>query len=493
MRISRGIAIGLLLWLALTIPCAALPQSGAYLYNTEGQSVPAPEAYRVRDIVDGRTLGIGPWKEPQDLHVDGTGKVYLADTGNNRVVCMDADFQKAEVITEVVLDGETQPLSRPKGVFKAKNGLLYICDTGNGRIVAVNEKRQVVRLMTNEGLTAINNQIDYTPEKVAVDTDGNVYVVDPSIYQGIVQYDARDRFTGFFAPNEVKVTADVLFLQMWKKWFSSEQVNSMERSLPSPYSNVFIDEANFLYTAAANAGTGKAIKHLNMLGVNVLQPNGRKFGRGTFGDQEVSYENGEEVRSSFVDVCATDTGLICGADVTRGRLFVYNRDCDLVAICGGSGHTRGCFRTLAAVEQQGDILLALDSEKAALTLFEPTPYMQKILDALSYYSAGKYVESVDMWEDILQENSHLTVAYKSIGRAYLQQGKNEQAMKMLKEGDDMYFYSMALKDYRKEFVRRHFVWLLLGTAAGLTALVLAVKVLRRWMLSGRRPERRDKK
>lgn len=296
MKIYRGIAVGLALLGVLTLSCAALPQSGAYLYDTQGRSVPAPEAYRVRDVIDGLTVGVGRWDEPQDLHVDAAGNIYLADTGNNRVVRMDPDFQSAEVLTEVILDGQTQALNQPKGVFKAADGLLYICDTGNSRILAVNDQNQVVRVMTNEGITAINDQIDYTPEKVAVDTEGNVFVVDPSIYQGIVQYDAQNQFTGFFAPNEVKVTADVLFLQMWKKWFSSEQVESMERSLPSPYSNLFIDADNFLYTSSANAGEGKAIKHLNMLGINILQPEDKQYGRSAFGDQEVSYENGEEVR-----------------------------------------------------------------------------------------------------------------------------------------------------------------------------------------------------
>ena len=374
-------------------------------------------------------------------------------------------------------------------MFKAADGLLYICDTGNARIVAVNEKREAVRIMTNEGVTAINTHIQYTPEKVAVDTDGNVFVVDPSIYQGIVQYDAQDRFLGFFAPNEVKVTADVLFLQMWKKWFSTEQVESMEKSLPSPYSNLYIDRDNFLYTSSAGAGAGKALKHLNMLGVNILQPAEKKFGHGVFGDLEVSYDNGEEVASAFVDVCVTESGLLCGADATRGRLFLYDADCNLVAIWGGSGQRRGTFKALAAVERQGDSFLALDSEKASLTVFEPTAYMRRVLDALTFYSAGKYIESVERWQEILRENSHLSIAYKSIGRAYFQQGDSAAAMEMLKKGDDPYFYSMALKDYRKEFVRRHFVWLLLGAAAGLTLFIFLIKKAHRWMLSGKSGKR----
>jgi len=489
LRSYRRAAAALALSRALTLPGAALPQSEAYLYGSDKTSIPAPAPYQVRAVYDGLELGVGRLREPQDLHVDGTGAIYLADTGNNRIVRIRADFQSADVLTAILIDGREEPLSQPKGVFKAADGLLYICDTGNARIVAVNEKREAVRIMTNEGVTAINTHIQYTPEKVAVDTDGNVFVVDPSIYQGIVQYDAQDRFLGFFAPNEVKVTADVLFLQMWKKWFSTEQVESMEKSLPSPYSNLYIDRDNFLYTSSAGAGAGKALKHLNMLGVNILQPAEKKFGHGVFGDLEVSYDNGEEVASAFVDVCVTESGLLCGADATRGRLFLSDADCNLVAIWGGSGQRRGTFKALAAVERQGDSFLALDSEKASLTVFEPTAYMRRVLDALTFYSAGKYIESVERWQEILRENSHLSIAYKSIGRAYFQQGDSAAAMEMLKKGDDPYFYSMALKDYRKEFVRRHFVWLLLGAAAGLTLFIFLIKKAHRWMLSGKSGKR----
>ena len=92
-------------------------------------------------------------------------------------------------------------------------------------------------------------------------------------------------------------------------------------------------------------------------------------------------------------------------------------------------------------------------------------------------------------QEILRENSHLSIAYKSIGRAYFQQGDSAAAMEMLKKGDDPYFYSMALKDYRKEFVRRHFVWLLLGAAAGLTLFIFLIKKAHRWMLSGKSGKR----
>lgn len=129
MRSYRRAAAALALSLALTLPGAALPQSEAYLYGSDKTSIPAPAPYQVRAVYDGLELNIGRLREPQDLHVDGTGAIYLADTGNNRIVRIRADFQSADVLTAILIDGREEPLSQPKGVFKAADGLLYICDT----------------------------------------------------------------------------------------------------------------------------------------------------------------------------------------------------------------------------------------------------------------------------------------------------------------------------------------------------------------------------
>ena len=96
LRSYRRAAAALALSLALTLPGAALPQSEAYLYGSDKTSIPAPAPYQVRAVYDGLELGVGRLREPQDLHVDGTGAIYLADTGNNRIVRIRADFQSAD-------------------------------------------------------------------------------------------------------------------------------------------------------------------------------------------------------------------------------------------------------------------------------------------------------------------------------------------------------------------------------------------------------------
>ena len=287
--------LAMILALVSCLPVCALTRGNDYLYDTQDRSVPAPAAYTAVEVVDGADMGVGALRSPQDVFVDREQNVYIADTDNNRIVLLDSQLKKTGVITQIVYKGETQELSGPKGVYKAVDGLLYICDTGNERVVAVNERGEAVRVMTSESIAAINTSIRFAPEKVVVDTDGNVYVVDPSIYQGIVQYNKDDAFIGFFAPNEVEATTDVLLMQLWKRWFSDQQVDAMQKALPSAYSNLYIDEENFLYASSPARSGGKQLKRLNTLGVDILQPEGKAYGLGKFGDLETSYEDYKEV------------------------------------------------------------------------------------------------------------------------------------------------------------------------------------------------------
>jgi hypothetical protein len=470
--------IGITLLLLFCMPVFALSTSDDYTYGTDGKSMAAPASYVANQVYDGTDLGVGSFSQPSDLYVDRAQTVYIADSGNNRIVILDRDFRPVKIVKTVNLDGRSEELNNPQGVFKAPDGLLYICDTGNARVIAIDDKQNVVRKMTNEELTVVNKNFEFKPEKVVVDDVGNVYVVDPAIYQGIVQYDDSDRFLGFFAPNEVQVTADVVFLQFWKGLFNSEQRESMEKALPSPYNNLYIDTENFIYTSSATAETGNELKRLNAMGVNILQTPGRTFGNGGFGDLEISYENYQKITSSFIDVHADNTGIICGADAMRNRLFQYDQSGNLISIFGGKGNRKGMFLGLKAVDMLGDCYLALDAVKETITVFKPTEYMEQVQQALVYYNQGQYVESVELWQDILQRNCNFVIAYRSIGRAYLQQGYSQKAMQMLKRGDDKYFYSLALKEYRKEFIRSHFLIILIIAAVTVTVLALAVKRIR---------------
>lgn len=128
---------------------------------------------------------------PTGLAVDDEGTVYIADTGNNVIRCMDED---GKVITyaggkEGCALGSLKEVqfSAPTGLCWA-DGVLYVADTGNHRIVAIADGE--ASLMAGAELTgdaAVEG--DYrigraeiacfaSPQGVAVGDDGTVYVAD---------------------------------------------------------------------------------------------------------------------------------------------------------------------------------------------------------------------------------------------------------------------------------------------------------------------------
>ena len=113
----------------------------------------------------------------------------------------------------------------------------------------------------------------------------------------------------------------------------------------------------------------------------------------------------------------------------------------------------------------------------------PTGYIRTVREALAGYRQGEYARSEELWNEVLASNPHFTVAYRSIGRALLADGDCRAAMEYLREGDDRYYYSLALQEYRRDFIRNNLLWLLPAMLAVLAGLVVGWRRLKRWLQS----------
>jgi DNA-binding beta-propeller fold protein YncE len=71
----------------------------------------------------------GQFSGPADVKVDGSGKVYVVDSLNDRVETFDAN---GNFLAQF---GTAQGLSEPNGMTMDSNGNIFVADTGNGRIV----------------------------------------------------------------------------------------------------------------------------------------------------------------------------------------------------------------------------------------------------------------------------------------------------------------------------------------------------------------------
>lgn len=118
---------------------------------------------------------------PRGIAVDGQGRVYVADTGNKRILVFDAE---GNYLTEFGAGGMNPgQLDEPVGVAVDARGLVYVADTWNRRI---------------QVFTAIGDDLNFTPYALwdvsgwygdsldnkpflAVDNRGNLFVTDPEL------------------------------------------------------------------------------------------------------------------------------------------------------------------------------------------------------------------------------------------------------------------------------------------------------------------------
>ena len=70
---------------------------------------------------------------PAGIVVDTAGDVYIVDTGNSRIVEVNAQG----VASVVAITGLSPALSAPTGIAIDGSGDLYVADTGNNRVVEI--------------------------------------------------------------------------------------------------------------------------------------------------------------------------------------------------------------------------------------------------------------------------------------------------------------------------------------------------------------------
>jgi len=104
--------------------------------------------------------------------VDAKGTVFVADTGNSRVVRFDAEGRKE---AEWGREKGAGKLAEPQGLALGKDGLLYVADNGNGRVAVFAKDGSFVRAFDVAGW---RRQVMSEPY-LAVDASGRVWVSVP--------------------------------------------------------------------------------------------------------------------------------------------------------------------------------------------------------------------------------------------------------------------------------------------------------------------------
>jgi len=429
--------------LALLIISSAIPQPihakeapySTYTVDKDGFWIATLDGYLPLGTVD--VFGGESLSSPSDIFISERGNIYMADTGNKRVLACTKDFVPFLIINE--------GLQAPAGIYVDNEDRIYVADPRAKKIILYSADGDIIKEYEQPVSPLFGEGSKYAPSKLVVNDAGSIFAVSDGNVNGIMNISKEGDFYGYFGANETSLSMSALLKRIF---FTEEQKKNLQKNVPPSAINLDIDSNGLIYTATqGNPYTG--LKKLNMAGKNMLSSDYYKD-------------------PVIMDVAAGPIDNIFSVS-KDGYIYEYTRDGEILFCFGGTddGKNRvGLFMKAVAIEtDDSGLLYVLDGEKNEITIFEPTEYAVAIHEALYLYQEGFYVNSEEPWNRALSMNGLLDYAYRGISKANYRLNNYEEAMKTAKLGGDYRGYSEAFWQIRNNWLRKYIIlmfFILLG-------------------------------
>lgn len=448
---SSALFLALIFTVMAVLPVAA-SQATSYTYTMDDQS----EMVRTQDAyLPDRTITDLGLSDPEDMIIDDNNQAYIVDTGNRRIVIFDLNTEKVvKVINKQTVESKDfTGFDTPKGIFRTNEGEIYVADTGAKTVFRFTKDFEYVRRY-DRPTAPIFADTNYEPSKVTVDSGNNLYIVSEGVYAGIIQLANTGEFLGYFTSNKATLTPQQVFLKII---YTKEQQKKSAalNTLPSTFSNVYVDKKGTAYSVCMGKG-GDLLKKHSTNGKNMF--------------------NGAIISSdAFTDVTADDNGIIYASD-SKGFIWVYTSSGEVIFSLGEQAEDTdisGLFSSLTtiAVDRDGNIWTA-DGKKGFLQSFTPTEYATTIFKALDEYENGDYDDALKDWNYVLQLNQMSVLAHNGVAKAYFNAEKYDKAMEHFEIAGNRDGYSDAFWEVRNKSIQK---WL--GTVLVILIILIALKVI----------------
>ncbi|BCJ94540.1 hypothetical protein acsn021_21090 [Anaerocolumna cellulosilytica] len=434
-----------------------------YVYYT-------PAAYVPESSLSGIDLGVGSLSNPQDLFVAADGKIYIADTGNNRILILNSDLTLYKVMENFDNNGSPDTFLNPYGVFVTGQNVIYVADMDHNRIIALHENGELIRIINNPVSEVLPDNFVFIPMKVTVDYANRVYVIVKNMFQGIMAFDENGSFTGFTGTIKVAIST---YDKIWRRLSTKAQRARQVQFIPTEFTGVDMAPDGFVYATNIDTKGVQSVRRLNPKGQDVI----KKKDGSLSGDLWYRLAGDYSGASRIVDIAYRDNGIYSIIDQTRGRIFTYDHEGNILYIFGGRGSQKGTFKNPVAIEAIGDVIMVLDAGRGEIMTFTAAEYGRLINEAVSLRFRGDESAAVEIWKKVLLLDENFELAYVGIGKSYLAAGENKMAMKYLKLGMDRTYYSIAFKRYRDDILKENLGSILtIGTLLFVgTGIILKIK------------------
>lgn len=423
------ITILLALILCITTPLEAFAKV-PYKTYTDGPNKMVVETQTAYEPVDILKLDTNA---PEDMFLDEDNTLYIADTGNSRIVVLSNN--------EVKYIGEGL-LNKPTGIYVTSDSI-YVADSENKKVYIFEKSGSLKQEIERPTEPLFGKNTQFIPKKISVDNRGNIYVVSEGSTNGLVQLNNQGKFVGYFGSNKTDTSFKMILQRMF---FTENQKNQLFKNAPPSPTNVVIDGKGLVYTATYGLKDNN-IKKFNVSGNNILD--------GKIGS----------LSDVIIDIEVDKNGNVFAVD-EQGSIFEFDSYGNLLFAFGGIS-TRGEINGLTknpiaiSIENDGDILV-LDKERNMIQQYSVTNFAKEVHTGVALYKEGLYLESEENWNNILKMNSSFILSYQALAKSYFKQGLNEEALDSFKLAEDKDGYSQAFWEIRNEWLQNNLAKIIFG-------------------------------
>lgn len=459
-KIWRALSAAMVLTLLLGGGAQALGTMN-YVLDTDGKTqIPTPVTHQVEAMYGYLGPEGGSLNKPTDLYIDGRDNVYIADTGNNRIVQLDKDGNFVRDYTDA------GRLNAPEGVYVDADGDVYVGDTQNERIVHLDPSDVFIEEFVKPQSDMLDESMDFQVGRLGISPQGYIYLIRGQQFMTI---DAENTFKGYVGANELDFSLTRILVRMFA---SREQQSKLLKEEPPAYNSFDIGNDGMVYATTVESKSSGQIRKINAVGTNIYPE--KPYGETYFNEHTNTYNN-----PRFIDVAVGTGGLIYVLEGYTSRVYVYDQEGNLLTVFGGAGQVKGRFQSPEALEvnSAGDVFV-LDGATGYIHRFAPTDFMKNVAGAVSAYESGDYTGAYDRWRQVLRIDVNYPVANQGIAQALYKDGQVDEAMKYYELADSKDGYGQAFAEYRYQGFRAYFGWIVLAgviVAAGIILLIWWLK------------------
>jgi hypothetical protein len=403
-----------------------------YTTGPNGRRITTQTAYEPAGIV---SLGLG-LSSPEDLYIKDD-VIYIADTGNKRIVKLDLNGNFEVLISN---------LNQPTGIHVDEFNQIYVADKGNQMVYKYDQTGLLLDSFGRPTEPIFGQNSPYVPTKIVTGPRGIMYVAGEGSTSGLIQLNYAGDFLGFFGTNETTKT----WYQQLAEWFSLD----LAKTVPTSPLNLAIDEKGSVFTTSL--ATSNQVKKFNIASNVVLTLSNQS--------QPVAI-----TINAFNNIYTlSDEGIITEYDAYGNLIFEF----------GGldqGNRVLGLFvnPTDIAIDSQNN-LYVLDKATNQIQMLQRAEFTMMVHQGLEDFNNGIY--SIEQWEEVLRMNSMFALANSAIARARFRNLEYNEALDYYRIAADRQGYSDSFWQIRYEWMQ-NYLGIVLILLISLFVLLKALKFI----------------